>query len=72
MATDVELMLETVQAERDALARQLQDRKRVRVVLQGGRRKGRDAQHAASGLRHAFAHALAVGHARDLHEHAPA
>ena len=69
---DIDLMLEAVQAEREAVARRLEETKRVRAVLAGGRPKPARDGHAASGLRHAVAHALSVGHARLAHEHAGA
>lgn len=67
---DIDLMLEAVQAERDAVVRRLEESKRVRAVLASPRPKPLRGGHAASGVRHAIAHALSVGHARMAHEHA--
>ena len=69
---DIDLMLQAVQAERDAVARRLEETKRVRAVLAGGRPKPARGRRTASGLRHAIAHALSLGHARMAHEHAGA
>ncbi|HEX5479202.1 MAG TPA: hypothetical protein VFY79_05730 [Dehalococcoidia bacterium] len=66
---DIDLMLEAVQAERDMVANRLQEAKRVRSVLNAGFSTRGRSRHAASGLRHAVAHALSLGHARVIHEH---